>query len=77
MNSITKKQYELIKNKNTYAVVSGNKGIRSMTYSGLNVLKAVEEIMRAQKHCDEVLLIENLPEEMTSRNMRDYDKYGA
>jgi hypothetical protein len=75
MNSITRKQYEEIKNKNTYSVVSFRNGKRTMTYSGLNILDAIKSIQEYQKHNDDVLLIENLPSVEISRDRKDYEKY--
>lgn len=74
-NKITKKEYDKIKNKSTYAVVSFQDGKRHATYTALTITQAVREIQSKQKYCNTVLLIENLPWDEVSRNLEDYKKY--
>ena len=75
MNSITKKQYDAIKNDTSYSVVPFENGRRTLTYKGLNILNAVEEILRNQKLGRESLLIKNLPAGELSWDRADYNKY--
>ena len=76
MNTITKKQYDEIKNIDNLSVVSfDSDNRRQMTYSGLSYKTAIEEVLSQQKRGNTCLIIENLPGVEVSWERKDYDKY--
>jgi hypothetical protein len=74
-NSITRKEYEAIKNDTTITVVSFENNRRTLSYGGLNIIRAIDEVIRNQKLGRESLIIRNLPCGETSWDRKDYEKY--
>ena len=74
-NSISQKKFKAIKNDTTISVVSFKDGRRTMTYGGLNIIRAVDEVIRNQKLGRESLVIRNLPGGESSWDREDYNKY--
>lgn len=74
-NSITQKEYNAIKNDTTITVVSFENERRTLSYGGLNIIKAIDEVIRNQKLGRESLIIRNLPGGEVSWDRKDYDKY--
>ena len=74
-NSITKNEYDKIKNTDNFSVVSFDGDKRTGTFSGMNYLTALNEILERQKDGLRCLVIQDLPVLECSRDLKDYDKY--
>jgi hypothetical protein len=75
MNSITKKEYNKIKNDTSYSVVSFKNNKRTLSYGGCNIIQAMDQVILRQSFGEECLIIKNLPIIEISKNRGDYNKY--